>query len=53
MLTTDDLRAWFQRLDVPEQTRSTISHIRSAGPARRVGGGKSNVVGRYPSRKMA
>jgi putative transposase len=52
MLTTDDLLAWFQRLDVSELTRSTISHIRSAGPARRVGGGKSNVVGRYPSRKM-
>ena len=52
MLTTDALLAWFQRLDVSEQTRSTISHIRSADPARRVGGGKSNVVGRYPSRKM-
>ena len=52
MLTTDDLLAWFQRLGFPEQTRSTISHIRSAGPARRVGGGKSNVAGRYPSRKM-
>lgn len=52
MLTDDGLMGWLQRLDLPEQTRSTISHIRSAGPARRVGGGKSNVVGRYPSRKM-
>ena len=52
MLTADCLLAWFQRLNLPEQGRSTISHIRSAGPARRVGGGKLNVVGRYPSRKM-
>ena len=52
MLTTDDLLAWFQRLEFPDQTRSVISHIRSAGPSRRVGGGKSNVTGRYPSRKM-
>ena len=52
MLTNDDLLVWFQRLDFPDQTRSAISHIRSVGPARRVGGGKSNVAGRYPSRKM-
>lgn len=52
MLTADDLLAWFQRFDLPEQARSAIGHIRSAGPARRVGGGKSNVAGRYPSRKM-
>ena len=29
-----------------------INHIRSSGPSRRVGGGRSNVSGRYPSRKM-
>jgi hypothetical protein len=52
MLTADCLLAWFQRFNLPEQGRSTTSHIRSACPARRVGGGKSNVAGRYPSRKM-
>lgn len=52
MLTADCILAWFQRLNLPEHARSTISHIRSAGPARRVGGGRSNVSGRYPSRKM-
>ncbi len=52
MLTDEGLLAWFQQLDLPEQARSVISHIRSKGPARRVGGGKSNVSGRYPSRKM-
>jgi len=29
-----------------------IDQIRSSDPARRVGGGRSNVSGRYPSRKM-
>ena len=52
MLGSDDLLAWFQRLDMPEPTRSLINDIRSSGPSRRVGGGRSNVSGRYPSRKM-
>src|SRR4030095_6287259 len=52
MLTADCLLAWFQRLNLPEQGRSTISHIRSTARARGVGGGNSTVAGRYPSRKM-
>src|SRR5256886_15682898 len=52
MLSSDGLLSWFQRLEMPEQTRRTIEHIRSSGPSRRVGGGRSNVSGRYPSRKM-
>jgi putative transposase len=52
VLGQDDLLAWFQRLSVPEPTRSMIDYIRSSGPSRRVGGGRSNVSGRYPSRKM-
>ena len=52
MLTSDGWLSWFQRLDIPEETRRTIEHIRSSGPSRRVGGGRSNVSGRYPSRKM-
>ena len=52
MISSDGLFSWFQRLDIPEQTRRTIEHIRSSGPSRRVGGGRSNVSGRYPSRKM-
>ena len=52
MLAPGDVLAWFQRLEMPDQTRSVIGHIRSSGPSRRVGGGKSNVTGRYPSRKM-
>ena len=52
MLGDDDLLAWFSRLDIPEPARSLITQIRSTGPSRRVGGGRSNVTGRYPSKKM-
>src|SRR5208283_4443993 len=52
VLGQDDLLAWFQSLSIPEPTCSMIDHIRSSGPSRRVGGGSSNVSGRYPSRKM-
>src|SRR5664279_5165632 len=52
VLGQDDLLAWFQRLSIPEPTCSMIDHIRSSNPSRRVGGGRSNVSGRYPSRKM-
>src|SRR5271157_4361663 len=52
VLGQDDLLAWFQSLSIPEPTCSLIDHIRSSGPSRRVGGGRSNVSGRYPSRKM-
>jgi putative transposase len=44
--------AWYARHGSSERARSAINHIRSSAPARRVGGGKRNVAGRYPSRKM-
>ena len=52
MLSHSDLSLWYQRLGLPEGARVIIDRIRSSEPARRVGGGKSNVPGRYPSRKM-
>jgi len=52
MLGHDDLLVWFQKLALAESARSLIEEIRSSGPSRRVGGGRSNVSGRYPSRKM-
>jgi putative transposase len=52
VLTQDGLSSWYQRLQVLEQTRMIIDRIRLSGPSRRVGGGHSNVSGRYPSRKM-
>ena len=52
MLTSDGLLNWFQRCNVPEPTRAIINQVRSAAPSRRVRSGRSNVSGRYPSRKM-
>src|SRR3989441_12653555 len=52
MLSPEAFAAWCERTEVSVQARSLIDRIRSSSPARRVGGGKSNVSGRYPSRKM-
>ncbi len=52
MLNPSELKALCCRLNVNEPARKLIDQIRSSGPARRVGGGRSNVSGIYPSRKM-
>jgi transposase InsO family protein len=52
MLNGQDFAAWGRRIGLSDQAQSVVAHIRSSGPARRVGGGRSNVTGRYPSRKM-
>src|SRR6267143_6236571 len=52
MHSSNGLLLWFERVDIPEQTRRIIEYIRSSDPSRRVGGGRSNVSGRYPSKKM-
>src|SRR6266511_659850 len=52
MLSPEDLGIWYRRLGLSEASRSVIDQIRSAPPSRRVGGGRQNVSGRYPSRKM-
>src|SRR5881296_3229746 len=52
MLSSDGLISWFERVDIREPTRRIIDRIRSSPPSRRVGGGRSNVSGRYPSQKM-
>jgi putative transposase len=52
MLTEGELATWFSSNGISEEARSVIARVRSSDPARRVGGGKRNVAGRYPSRKM-
>ena len=52
MLNRNDLMAWYKRLGIAERTQALIDHIRSSHPTRRVGGGRANVSGHYPSRKM-
>src|SRR5205809_7106813 len=52
MLSSDGLISWFERVDIREPTRRIIQYIRSSPPSRRVGGGRSNVSGRYASKEM-
>jgi transposase InsO family protein len=52
MLDATELAEWYQQLDLSGQARTIIDGIRSRDPTRRVGGGRSNVSGTYPSRKM-
>jgi putative transposase len=44
--------SWCARLALTEEARAKVAAARSQNPARRVGGGRRNVSGRYPSRKM-
>jgi hypothetical protein len=52
MLNEQDFAVWVKRTSLSDPARSVVAHIRTSQPARRVGGGRGNVVGRYPSRKM-
>jgi hypothetical protein len=52
VLNPEALEAWCQGIGVPPHARAMIDRIRTPDPARRVSGGRSNVSGRYPSRKM-
>jgi hypothetical protein len=52
MLTNEEFNQWCHRLNLSEQARKLVEQIRLSPPSRRVGGGKKNVSGRYPSRKM-
>ena len=52
MLNEGDFLGWCRRLALAETTQSAIAEVRSRNPTRRVGGGRDNVSGRYPSRKM-
>lgn len=52
MLKDDEFLTWCKRLALGETTCETVAKVRSHSPTRRVGGGQSNVSGRYPSRKM-
>src|SRR5947209_20392120 len=52
MLSPEALEAWCKGVGVLPHARALINQIRTSDPARRVGGGRSNVSGRYPSKKM-
>ena len=50
MFDSEGLQVWLERNQIPETTRTVIDAIRTSPPSRRVGGGSSNVCGRYPSK---
>ena len=52
MLSDQDFAAWAKGVGLSNEALSVVAHVRCSNPARRVGGGHSNVTGRYPSRKM-
>ena len=52
MLSDEEFYTWCHRLKFLDQARNIVERIRSSDPSRRVGGGRKNVSGRYPSRKM-
>lgn len=52
MLTTEEFRAWCQRLQISPETETIIARIRSSPPVRKVRGRSDNVSGKYPSPKM-
>ena len=52
MLNETEFLGWCTRLGLTETARAAVAMIRSCNPTRRVGGGRQNVSGRYPSRKM-
>ena len=52
MLTTEEFRAWCQRLHLRPETEALITTIRESPPVRKVRGRANNVTGHYPSPKM-
>ncbi|MBI1748252.1 MAG: hypothetical protein HYR55_16970 [Acidobacteria bacterium] len=47
MLNDEQFLAWRQQLQLSEEARTTVSHIRSSPPARRSRSGARNVSGRF------
>jgi hypothetical protein len=52
VLNEGDFLGWCRRLALAETTQSAIAEVRSRNPTRRVGGGRDNVSGRYPSCRL-
>lgn len=52
MLTPSEFETWCEERKLSQQARQVIEQIRTSYPSRRVGGGRKNVSGLYPSQKM-
>jgi putative transposase len=51
MLSSEELSAWYERLNLSPETRSVIDQVRSSDPARRVGGGQRERGRALPEQK--
>src|SRR6516225_3097110 len=52
MLSDAEFLLWRGRVGLSQEAQELVAKIRSSAPTRRVGGGRENVSGCYPSRKM-
>lgn len=52
MMTEETFAEWLASSSLTEEAKQIIGRIRQSDPSRAVQGGRSNVAGRYPSRKM-
>lgn len=52
MMDSIEFEKWGNNISLTKEAMKEIQRVRQSPPARRVGGGKQNVSGRYSSRKM-
>lgn len=52
MMDSMEFEKWANEINLTKEAIKEIQRVRQSPPARRVGGGKQNVSGRYSSRKM-
>lgn len=52
MFKSNEFEQWYNDLSLSQDAINVIKRIRENDPSRRVGGGRKNVVGAYPSKKM-
>jgi hypothetical protein len=52
MLDDDAFQHWLEKLGFSDPARTLLTDIRRSPPVRRVAGGRGNIHGSYPSRKM-
>jgi len=52
MFNSNEFEQWYNDLSLSQDAIEVITRIRENDPSRRVGGGRKNVVGAYPSKKM-
>ncbi|MCG5104529.1 TnsA endonuclease N-terminal domain-containing protein, partial [Oceanobacillus sp. APA_J-5(13-2)] len=52
MMSEKEFEQWARKLNLTDEAKNEIQRVRKSPPARRLGGGRHNVSGRYSSKKM-